>query len=116
VPAQSRELSSEVDFRFGRAEWLLVIDSETGNYETYGNAVSLKCAQLSGSQVAQNLVDDGVQVVLTRHIGPIAFKILKDADVKIFHVIEQTVQEAINSFKAGELKEIDRANVEAHWI
>lgn len=116
VPAQDRELSSEVDYRFGRAEWLLVIDSGMGDFKAYGNAVSLKCIQLSGTQVAQNLVQDGVQVVLTQHIGPNAFKILKGADVKIFYVIKQTVQKAIESFKANELKEIDQPNVQGHWV
>lgn len=52
-----------MDIRFGRAEWLLVIDGETGKFEAYGNAVSLKSIQLSGTQVAQNLVDLGVEIV-----------------------------------------------------
>lgn len=116
VPAKNRDLCSEIDIRFGRAEWLLVIDSETGKFEAYGNAVSLKSIQLSGTQVAQNLVDLGVEIVLTQNIGPNAFKMLKAADVKIFLAKKQTVQTTIDSFKSNELKEIGQANVRGHWI
>jgi len=116
VPAQSRELSSQVDLRFGRAEWLIVADSETSKFDAYGNAVSLKCIQLSGVQVAQNLADIGVGVVLTRYIGPNAFKILKAAGIRIFLIEKQTVQEAIDSFKMDKSNEINSANVKSHWI
>ncbi len=116
VPAQSRELSSEIDLRFGRAEWLIVVDSETSKLEAYGNAVSLKCVQLSGVQVAQNLVDAGVETVLTRYIGPNAFEILEVAGIRIFLAEKQTVQEAIDSFKSDKLNEIHSANVKGHWV
>lgn len=116
VPSEDRGLSSEVDPRFGRAEWFLIVDNQTGRFEAYGNAVSLKCIQLSGTQVAQNLIDLGVNVVLTRNIGPIAFKMLKAAEIKIFRTDKQTVQEAIDFFKANELTEMDQANVRGHWI
>ena len=116
VPAKSREFSSEIDLRFGRAEWLIVVDSETSKFKAYGNAVSLKCIQLSGVQVAQNLVDVGVEVVLTRYIGPNAFKTLNAAGIRIFLVKKQTVQEAIDWFKANKLNEIHSANVKGHWV
>lgn len=116
VPAQDRDLSSDIDLRFGRAEWLLVVDIVTGKFEAYGNAVSLKSIQLSGTQVAQNLVDLGVEVVLVQNIGPNAFKILKADDVKVFLVKKQTIQEAIDLFKTNELKEINQPNVQGHWV
>jgi len=116
IPVQNRDLSSDIDLRFGRAEWALVVDSLTSKFEAYGNAVSLKSIQLSGTQVAQNLVDLGVEVVLAKNIGPNAFKILKADDVKVFLVKKQTVQEAIESFKVNELKEIDQPNVQGHWV
>ena len=53
IAARSRELASEVDARFGRVEWFIVIDGETDEFEAYGNAVSLKCVQLSGVLIAR---------------------------------------------------------------
>jgi predicted Fe-Mo cluster-binding NifX family protein len=54
--------------------------------------------------------------VITGNIGPNAFKTLNTAGVKIFLTEKQTVREAIDSFKAGKLKEVKQASVEGHWI
>jgi predicted Fe-Mo cluster-binding NifX family protein len=116
VTAQGKELSSEIDLRFGRAKWLIVVDTETGDCEAHDNIVSLNAVQGAGIQTGQNIANLGVEAVITGNVGPNAFKTLNAAGVKIFLAEKQTVQEAIDSFKAGKLKEVDQANVEGHWI
>jgi len=116
VTAQGNELSSEVDLRFGRAKWLIIVDTETGDYEAHDNIVNLNAVQGAGIQTGQNIANLGVEAVITGNVGPNAFKTLKAANVKIFLSETQTVQDAANSFKAGKLKEVDQANVEGHWI
>jgi predicted Fe-Mo cluster-binding NifX family protein len=114
--AQGNELSSEIDLRFGRAKWLLLIDTESGDFQAHDNVVNLNAAQGAGIQTGQNIANLGAEAVVTGNVGPNAFKTLNAADVKIFLAEKQTVQEAIDSFKAGKLKEVDKANVEGHWI
>jgi len=116
ITAQGKELSSEIDLRFGRAKWLIVVDTESDDFQAHDNAVNLNAAQGAGIQTGQNIANLGVEAVITGNVGPNAFKTLNAADIKIFLAEKQTVQEAIDSFTAGELKEIDQANVEGHWI
>jgi len=116
ITAQDKELSSEVDLRFGRARWIIVVDSETGDFATHDNVVNLNAVQGAGIQTGQNIANLDVKVLITGNVGPNAFKTLNTAGVKIFLTEKQTVQEAIDSFKAGKLKEVDQANVEGHWI
>ena len=116
ITAQGKELSSEIDPRFGRAKWLIVVDTETDDFQAHDNVVNLNVVQGAGIQTGQNMANLGADAVITGNVGPNAFKILSTARVKIFLAQKQTVQEAINSFKAGKLKEVDRANVEGHWI
>ena len=116
ITAQGKELSSEIDPRFGRAKWLIVVDTESGDLQAHDNAVNLNAAQGAGIQTGQNIANLGVEVVITGNVGPNAFKTLNAADIKIFLAQKQTVAEAIDSFKAGKLKEVDQANVEGHWI
>jgi len=116
VTAQAKELSSQIDLRFGRAKWLLVIDTETGDCEAHDNIVNSNALQGAGIQTGQNIANLGVEAVITGNVGPNAFKTLNAADVRIFLAQKQTAQEALESFKAGELEEVDQANVEAHWI
>lgn len=116
VTAEGKELSSEVDVRFGRAKWLIVIDTETGDCEVHDNIVNLNAIQGAGIQTGQNISNLGVEAVITGNVGPNAFKTLSAAGVKIFLVQKQTVQESLDSFKAGKLEEVNQANVEGHWI
>ena len=116
ITAQGKELSSEIDLRFGRAKWIVVVDSETDDFAAHDNVVNLNAIQGAGIQTGQNIANLGVEAVITGNVGPNAFKTLNAANVKIFLVEKQTVQDAIDSFKAGKLKEVDGANVEGHWI
>lgn len=116
ITAQTNDMSGVVDLRFGRAKWLLVVDTETGDFEAHDNVQNLNAAQGAGIQTGQNIVNLGVEAVITGNVGPNAFKTLTAGDVKIYLAQKQTIEQAIKAFKAGELKEVDNANVEGHWI
>ena len=115
ITAQGNELTSEIDLRFGRAKWLIVVDTETSDFQAHDNAVNMNSAQGAGIQTGQNIANLGVEAVITGNVGPNAFKTLNAAGIKIFLTEKQTVADAMASFKAGELKEVDQANVEGHW-
>ena len=116
VTAQDKELSSEIDLRFGRAKWIIVVDTETNYFDAHDNTANLNAVQGAGIQTGQNIANLGVEAVITGNVGPNAFKTLNTVGVKIFLAKKQTVQEAVDSFKAGKLKEVDQASVEGHWI
>ena len=115
VTSQGKELSSEIDPRFGRAQWLLLVDTQTEVSGAYDNTVNLNIAQGAGIQTGQNVANLGVNAVITGNVGPNAFKTLSAANVKVFLSKAKTAQEALNLFEAGELEEVKQANVEGHW-
>ena len=116
VTSQGNELSSEIDLRFGRARWLIVFDSDTEGFQALDNELNLNAAQGAGIQTGQNIANLGADAVITGNVGPNAFKTLAAAKVKVFLAEKQTVQQAIDSYKSGKLKEVDQANVEGHWV
>ena len=116
VTAQEKELGSQMDPRFGRAKFLIVVDTDTDDFEIHDNTVNLNATQGAGIQTGQNIASLKVEAVITGNVGPNAFRTLNAANVKVFLTEKQTVQEAIDSFKADRLKEVDRASVEGHWI
>ena len=116
ITSQGKELSSEIDLRFGRAKFLLVVDTETDDFQVHDNELNLNAVQGAGIQTGQNIANLGAKVVITGNVGPNAFKTLNAANIKIFLAEKQTVAEAIDLFKAGKLKEVDQANVEGHWV
>ena len=116
ITAQDRKLSSEIDPRFGRAKWLIVVNTDTGEFKAHDNSVNLNAVQGAGIQTAQNIANLGTEAVVTGKVGPNAFKTLNAAGIRIFLTDNRTIQEAIDSFKAGKLNEVKEANVEGHWI
>ncbi len=116
IPAAGSDLNSNLDPRFGRARYFLVSDTETGATEAHDNNQNLNAAQGAGIQTAQNVVNLGAAAVISGHVGPKAFQVLNAAGIKVYLCERATVTEAIRRFKAGELKEIDAANVTGHWM
>jgi predicted Fe-Mo cluster-binding NifX family protein len=115
VTAREATVDSPVDQRFGRARYLIIIDTETGNAEVHDNEVNLNAVQGAGIQTAQNVARLMVEAVLTGHAGPNAFRTLSAAGIQVYTGLQGTVGEAIEEFKAGRLNPVDSADVEGHW-
>lgn len=115
VTSQGKELSSDIDPRFGRAGWLLLVDTQTGVSEAHDNTVNLNIAQGAGIQTGQNVANLGAEAVITGNIGPNAFRTLSAADVKVYLSQAKTVQQAVEDLKAGRLDEVKQPNVQGHW-
>ena len=115
ITSQGEKPADAVDLRFGRARYLIVVNTETGDCAAHDNAVNLNAAQGAGIQTARNAAELGVEAVITGNVGPNAFKTLNAAGIKIYLAGQQTVQDAVELFKKGELKEVSGANVEGHW-
>lgn len=115
VSAREATVESQVDQRFGRARYLIVIDTETGNSEVHDNEVNLNAVQGAGIQTAQNVALLNVEAVLTGHLGPNAFRTLSAAGIKAYTGLQGTVGAVIEEFKAGRLTPVDSADVEGHW-
>ncbi len=116
ITSQGAELSGEVDPRFGRAKCFLIYDLDTDTFEAVDNEQNLNAPQGAGIQAARNVAANDVECVLTGHCGPNAFKTLGAAGIKVIVGVQGTVQEAIDKFKAGELKPAHNADVEGHWM
>lgn len=116
VTSQGQTMDSMVDARFGRAQWFILVDTESGEHEAMDNKQNLNAAQGAGIQAGQNVVELGAEAVITGNVGPKAFRVLQTAGIKIYLCgSTTTAAEAVEQLKAGDLKEVDQANVEGHW-
>jgi len=113
VSALDNTLDAEVDSRFGRCKYFLIIDTETMQFEEIVNEQQQAMGG-AGIQAAQILVNKGVESVITGSIGPNAFRVLSTAGLKIFTGATGPVKDTIIQFNNGELEEIRQATVQAH--
>jgi len=115
ITATGTDLSADVDPRFGRAAYILVVDSDTLAVEVIDNAANKDAFKGAGIQAAAAVSDKGAEVLLTGFCGPNAFKTLDAAGVKVANDVSGTVQSAVDRFKAGEYPFSSAPNAEGHW-
>lgn len=104
VSAVSGSLDSQIDPRFGRCQYFVLVDGETMTFEVIANA-SKGALHGAGIQAARIVSGRGVEVVLTGNIGPNAFQVLSSAGIKVMTSVVGTVREAIERYQRGELEE-----------
>lgn len=115
VTAKGTALTDEVDPRFGRAPYILIVDVETMEYEAFDNSENVNAFKGAGIQAATMVADKGAEVLLTGFCGPNAFRTVQAAGMKVVNDVSGTVQDAVLSFKEGAVSYSDSANVEGHW-
>jgi predicted Fe-Mo cluster-binding NifX family protein len=126
VTATGGSLASQVDPRFGRALWFVILEvaRDEGDVpsrvpgvlvETVDNGAGQAAAQGAGIQAAERLHRAGVSAVITGHCGPKAFQSLSMAGIEVYVDAEGTVSDAVTRFRAGGLKPLQAADVGGHW-
>jgi len=115
VTSQGKELDSQVDPRFGRAAYILIVDSDTLNLDVIDNSENANSFKGAGIQAAVNIHNKGAEVLLTGFCGPNAFETLNAAGLKVADGVSGTVREAVEAFLDGKLTFADKENVEGHW-
>jgi predicted Fe-Mo cluster-binding NifX family protein len=104
VTATSGNLDSQVDPRFGRCQYFVIVDSDTMEFEALPNT-SASAVGGAGIQAAQTIANKGVKVVITGNVGPNAYQVLSAAGIDVITGAFGTVREVVNRFKKGELRE-----------
>lgn len=98
-------LEAEVDQHFGRAKWLIIYDSQTGEVENIDNSATCQLVQGAGIKAAELIVEKKCTSVITGRLGPKALRALQQAGVKGYINASGTVKEAVSAFQAGKLPE-----------
>ena len=115
VTALGNTMDSEVDPRFGRAKYFLVVDTDTNSAEAHDNTPNLNAPQGAGIQAGRKVAGLGAKTLLTGHVGPKAFATLQAAGITIYTGATGTVAEAIEQFKNGKLTSSGAPDVQGHW-
>lgn len=113
VTATKASLDSEIDPRFGRCKYFIIVDPETMQFEAVENSGAMGGGGV-GIATAQFIASKGVEVVITGNCGPNAYNALSAAKIKVIVGVNGTVQDAVESYKSGKLQATTQPNVDAH--
>lgn len=114
ISSTGPDLDAEVDPRFGRCRYFVIVDSETKELEVLDNQTGMTSGG-AGIQAAQMVVNAGVNSVITGNLGPNAADTLAAAGLKTYLGVSGTVREALQQYKSGQLQESSGPTVESHF-
>ena len=113
VSSTGNKLDSQIDPRFGRCAYFLIIETDDMSFEVFNNEnIALGGA---GIQSAQFVASKGVNTVLTGNCGPNAVRTLRAAGIELFVGQTGTIKQAVERFKNGELTATNTPNVSDHY-
>lgn len=114
ISSEGNELDSNLDPRFGRAAYFIILDAETMDFEVVENNKNFNLPGGAGIQAGKTVADQHVDALITGHCGPKAFKVLQNAGIKIVTGAGGKVTEAVEQFKKGVLETASEADIEGH--
>jgi len=113
VAALGPTIDDKVDERFGRARYLLFVDSESMTVDVVDNAANRDALQGAGIGAAEVVSEQGAQAVVTGHLGPKAYRALRTAKIVGYKGTGLTVREAVDSLSVGALVLIEEGKPHA---
>lgn len=99
VSATGKELDAAVDQRFGRAQYLLIVDTESGGVvQVIDNQGAKGVEHGAGISTATLIAQAGAQAILTGYVGPKAAAVCEKAGIIMVNGASGTVREAVGRF------------------
>jgi len=114
VSSLGRDLSCQIDPRFGRCQYFIFLDPETMEFEVAEN-VGLGAMGGAGVQAAQMVAQKGANTLITGNLGPNAASALSASGIRVYLVPGGTVKDVIEGYKTGSLRESSGATVPPHF-
>jgi predicted Fe-Mo cluster-binding NifX family protein len=103
VSSTGKTLDSDVEARFGRCLYFLIVNPVTLEFEAITNAFTEQGGG-AGLQSAQLVADKKASVVLTGSCGPYALNVFEKAGIQVITGVSGSVSQALRQFSAGSLK------------
>ena len=114
VSARGNNLDAQLDPRFGRCVFFLIVNPDDMSFEAFENDSAIKGGG-AGIQSAQFLSSKGVDALITGNCGPNAVQALSEAGIDLYTGQAGTVKEVVERFKKGHLQATNEANVDSHY-
>ena len=114
VTSQGDNLDAQVDPRFGRCPYFIIVDTDTSEFEAIQNPNVTGMGGV-GVQSGQFMSEKQVKAVLTGNVGPNAFRTLQAAEIDVITGISGSVKEAVEKYKSGKLKPANDSSVESKF-
>jgi len=98
ITSIGKDLESEVDPRFGRAKYFILIDPDTTDLEVIENP-NTEAVHGAGIQSAQLIASKNVKAVLTGNCGPNVQRVFQAAGIEVITGVSGNIRAALSKHK-----------------
>ncbi|HMM00943.1 MAG TPA: NifB/NifX family molybdenum-iron cluster-binding protein [Bacilli bacterium] len=102
IPVDEKSMNSPVCVSFGRAPYFLIYDIDTSE-SVFINNLAASSQGGAGIRAAQLIADNAVDALLTFRCGQNAADVFNAANIRIYKIINGSIEENINAFKDEKL-------------
>ena len=85
ISSTGKDMSSLLDARFGRCSYFVIHDMQTNTNIFIDNSAKTASGG-AGTAAAQEMIDQDVEVVITGNMGPNAFNVFKNSEIRVFQI------------------------------
>ena len=115
ITAMENSLQSEIDPRFGRSAYYMIVNTETGEVTVHDNSDGVNASNGAGTGAAQTLSEYGVETLYTGRVGPKAADVLNRANIVYYENITGTVQDILDRLENGEAFKSTKATGQSNY-
>ncbi len=102
ISAIGNNLDCQVDSRFGRCAYFIVVETDDMSFEAFDNMSSAQSGG-AGTQAAGFVASLGVRCVLTGNCGPKAAAVFSSAGIDVYTGQQGVVRDVVENFKKGQI-------------
>ena len=113
ISSSGQDLAAQLDPRFGRCSYFLIIETDDLNFEVFENENNALGGG-AGIQSAQFVASKGAKALITGNCGPNAMQILSAAGVQVYVGQSGIIKDIVESYKNAELTPTAEANTSLH--
>ncbi len=107
ISSTGNDINNDIDPRFGRCSYFFIVEIEDKKIKHAKAIENTAAKQAGGAGItsAQIVADEEADAVIAVNLGPRAFDVFSQLEIKIYNTEPCTVKQAVEKFIAGELKE-----------
>ena len=111
LTSTGKTLTSDIDPRFGRCAYFIVVDSDSMLFEALENEYK-DLSGGAGIQAATFIASKNIDAIITGSCGPNALQVLSTTGIDLYTgEAGRTVQESIDRIKSGSSSQIARKTI-----
>lgn len=108
ISSAGKGMESMLDSRFGRCNYFVLYDAASGLIKAVENRGQTSGGG-AGIAAAQQIIDEGVEALITGSLGPNAYNLIKTAGIKVYRCENTEVKKAIELLNENKLEELNEA-------